>query len=151
MKADTPYDRNLIGVISTSPGVLMGSVDGTDQSDQRMLALAGRVPVKIDPDSPPIAVGDFLTSSTKHGLAMKATKPGYVVARALESWQPGGPDRIKAFIQLTYYMGDIDPWGNFRTLEVDTLKVNKTLEVGGVNVMDEINDLKRRLEALEKR
>lgn len=38
MKADTPYDQKLIGIISTNPGV-------------RMLALSGRVPVKIDPDS----------------------------------------------------------------------------------------------------
>lgn len=167
MKADTPYDKNLIGIISTKPGVLMGSVDGTDQSDQRMLALAGRVPVKIDPDSPAIAVGDFLTSSTKPGLAIKATRPGYVVARALEPWnsckgvtlpEQGdtlkncGAGRIEAFLQLTYSMGDIDPWGNFRSLEVDTLKVNKTLEVRGVNILDrlnkveeELNDLKRQL------
>ncbi|GEM_PF-6062712 len=153
-KSDTPYDRNLIGIISTNPGVLMGSIDGENKEDKRMLALSGRVPVKIDQDSPTIEVGDFLTSSTKPGFAMKATRPGYVVGRALENWTPlrqgfGGASRIEAFIQLTYYMGDIDPWGNFKTLEVDTLKVNKTLEVGGVNVMDEINDLKRRLDALE--
>ncbi len=151
MKADKPYDAKLIGIISTNPGVLMGSIDGENKEDKRMLALAGRVPVKIDPDSPPIETGDFLTSSSKPGLAEKATKPGYVVGRALESWQPGGADRIEAFLQLTYYLGDIDPWGNFRTLEVDTLKVNKTLEVGGVNVLDEINNLKKRLEILENR
>ena len=164
-KADKPYDRNLIGIISTNPGVLMGSIDGENKENKRMLALAGRVPVKIDPDSEPIAVGDFLTSSTKPGLAMKATRAGYTVGRALESWnsckgvtlpEQGdtlrncGPDRIEAFLSLTYYMGDIDPFGNFRTLEVDSLKT-KTLEVGGVDVMNEINDLKRRLEVLERK
>lgn len=156
-KADKPYDQKLIGIISTNPGLLLGSIDGdSGKENKRMLALAGRVPVKIDPDSAAFDAGDFLTSSTKPGYAMKATRPGYVVGRALESWscqlsavscQP----TIDAFLQLTYYMGDIDPFGNLRTLEVDTLKVNKTLEVGGVNVLDEINNLKKRLEVLENK
>ena len=83
-KADKPYDRETRGIISTNPGVLMGSIDGENKEDKRMLALSGRVPVKIDPDSPPIEVGDFLTSSDKPGLAMKATKAGYTVGKALE-------------------------------------------------------------------
>ncbi len=170
-KADKPYDPKLIGIISTSPGVLMGSIDGENKEDKRMLALAGKVPVKIDPDSPAIEVGDFLTSSTKPGLATKATHPGYIVARALESWtscahlasssgahQGCGAPTIEAFISLTYYMGDIDAFGNFRTLEVDTLKVNNTLKVGGVNILDrlnkqqdEINELRDRIQRLESR
>ncbi|MBI5620934.1 hypothetical protein HY949_04085 [Candidatus Gottesmanbacteria bacterium] len=180
-KADRAYDGKLIGIISTNPGVLMGSIDGEGKEDKRMLALSGRVPVKIDPDSPPIAVGDFLTSSSRPGLAAKATRPGYVVGRALEAWTPKSEirnpksetnsndqnsnvqnvsnfdirasnfDTIEAFLQLTYYMGDIDPWGNFRALEVDTLKVNKTLEVGGVNVMDRITKLEEEIRDLKGR
>ena len=39
-KATKPYDSKLIGIISTNPGVLMGSIDGeTDKADKRMLAL----------------------------------------------------------------------------------------------------------------
>ena len=162
-KAEKAYDRKLIGIISTNPGVIMGSVDGdTGKQDKRMLALSGRVPVKIDPDSEPINIGDFLTSSTKPGLAMKATKAGYVVGRALENWKPKGPSNIEAFVSLSYYMGDLTEKGDLRTLTADTIKANtvstKTLDVGGVDVLDrmnkqqnEIDDLKRRLENVEKR
>ncbi|MBI3343171.1 hypothetical protein HY032_03365, partial [Candidatus Gottesmanbacteria bacterium] len=153
-KATTPYDRNLIGVISTKPGVLMGSDDyDIAKGGKRMLALSGRVPVKIDPDSPAIAIGDFLTSSDKPGLARKATRPGYVVARALEEWKPCssvipdlirdpayttldsrvrgndncGVDRIEAFISLTYYVGDIDPNGRLVVKTFDTLTVTDSI------------------------
>ncbi len=177
MKAEKAYDSKLIGIISTSPGVLMGSIDGdSGKEDKRMLALSGRVPVKIDPDSPPIEVGDFLTSSSKPGLAMKATKAGYTVGKALESWKPGGPDRIEAFLQLTYYLGDIDERGNFTNLTVETLTADtvmaktvkadtlesmrlsvQSLFVKGLNVWErltkyqkDIDDLKERVRKLEQ-
>ena len=48
MKANKPYDSKLLGIISTNPGVVLGSIDGdTGKKDKRMLALSGRVPVKI--------------------------------------------------------------------------------------------------------
>lgn len=177
-KARHPYDPNIIGIISTNPGVIMGSIDGdTGKKDKRMLALSGRVPVKIDPESPPIAVGDFLTSSTKPGFAMKANKQGYVVGRALEAWDcrstrteqipTNGTNRgcqptIEAFLSLSYYMGELTEKGDLRTFMADTIKANtvstKSLDVGGVDVLDrlnkqqtEIDNLKRRLEAVEKR
>ena len=66
---------------------------------ERPLVLTGRVPVKIDPESGPIAPGDYLTSSGKPGLAMKAEKPGRVLGIALEAWGlTGSSDRVLAFI-----------------------------------------------------
>lgn len=129
MKADKPYDSNLIGIISTKPGVLMGYDDlDPARGEKRMLALAGRVPVKIDPDSPAIAIGDFLTSSDKPGLARKATRPGYVIARALETWNPVDKTAtIEAFMQLAYYVGDIDPTGRLVVNTFDTLTVTNRI------------------------
>ena len=153
-KATKAYDSKLIGIISTSPGLLMGSIDGdTGKKDKRMLALAGRVPVKIDPDSDPIEVGDFLTSSDTQGLAKKATRSGYVVGRALESWkscanqapesgahQGCGAPAIEAFISLSYYMGDVDEHGDLQTFIVNSLKgefsENRYASCNEVNVMD---------------
>ena len=128
LKSNKEYDSKLVGVISTNPGVVLGSIDGENKQDKRMLALAGRVPVKIDPDSEPIEVGDFLTSSTKPGLAMKATKAGYTVGKALEAWKPCNEnfdienslkiencklkiDQILAFVHLGYYMGEMTEEG----------------------------------------
>ena len=106
LKSNKSYDSKLVGVISTNPGVVLGSIDGdTGKSDKRQLALAGRVPVKIDPESEPIEVGDFLTSSIKPGFAKKATESGYVIGKALEKWTPStgsGPSAIEVFINLIY-------------------------------------------------
>ncbi|PWU22814.1 hypothetical protein C5B42_05015, partial [Candidatus Cerribacteria bacterium 'Amazon FNV 2010 28 9'] len=106
-KADKPYDSGIIGIISTSPGIVLGSLDASGGGDQRQLALSGRVPVKIDPSSPPINVGDYLTASTLPGYARKATQAGYTIAKALEAWTPtSGEDRIDAFVNLSYYEPD---------------------------------------------
>lgn len=118
LKADKPYDQKLLGIISTSPGVTLGSIDGaTGQQDSRALALSGRVPVKIAPDSAPILIGDFLTSSDTHpGMAMKATKTGYTVAKALESWDSStSSGQIEAFVSLGYYLGPMTADGYINT------------------------------------
>ncbi len=109
-KADKPYDSKLLGIISTNPGVVLGSIDGdTGKADKRMLSLSGRMPVKIAPDSQDIDIGDFLTSSDSHpGMAMKATRAGYTIGKALESWQSGGPAMIEVFVNLGYNMGPIE-------------------------------------------
>lgn len=124
-KSQRAYDTMMLGVVSTKPAQLMGSATGGGIPVP--VALSGRVPVKIAPDSAPIASGDFLTSSNIQGRAMKATKAGPVVARALEFWscaasarehlpgessshlEGGGiaeascTDRIEAFIHLGSY------------------------------------------------
>jgi hypothetical protein len=107
-KASQPYDPRLLGIISTNPGLVLGSVDGASgQADSRQVALTGRVPVKIDPDSAPILIGDFLTASSKPGYAMKATQAGYTVGKALESWMPNsGQSTIDVFVNLGYYDPD---------------------------------------------
>jgi excisionase family DNA binding protein len=114
-KTDKQYDSRLLGVISTNPGVVLGSFDSTtNQFDSRQVALAGRVPVKIDPESEPIAIGDFLTSSEKPGYAKKATQSGYTIGKALERWDKD-QDRIEVFVNLGYYMGSITDDGFIST------------------------------------
>jgi len=52
------------------------------------VALAGRVPVKISSLSKPVAIGDPMAVSVEPGKTAKATKAGFIVGRALESWTP---------------------------------------------------------------
>jgi hypothetical protein len=40
-------------------------------------------------------------------MATKVTQKGYTVAKALEDWQPGGPDTIESFVHLGYYYQDM--------------------------------------------
>ena len=95
-------------MISANPGTLLNAPESAVFSDQRSgvherpLVLTGRVPVKIDPQSEPIAVGDYLTSSAKPGLAMKATRAGQVIGIALESFNPDEPKtKVLCFINPT--------------------------------------------------
>jgi hypothetical protein len=83
------YDFSAAGVISSKPGLLLG----TDSDGKARLALAGRVPCKVDAGYGAVAVGDLLTTSATPGHAMKAdpgkTVPGCVIGKALEPLAQG--------------------------------------------------------------
>jgi len=86
VKSSIPYDPHTLGVISTKPGITLGSNDSLFQGDQRPVALKGRVPVKVSTVNGDINVGDALTSSTIAGVAAKATKAGQIIGKALEGF-----------------------------------------------------------------
>src|SRR5262249_45089073 len=91
-KAVIPYDPDLVGVVSTSPGlvfdhgetIMAGDPADLVTADKTVVGIVGRLPVKVTTENGPIAVGDALTSSTIPGAAMRATKSGMIVGRALE-------------------------------------------------------------------
>jgi hypothetical protein len=99
-KPEGSADRRMIGIISTRAGLELG----IPREDRRLVGLAGRVPVKIAPDSAPIQAGDLLTSSgTYPGMAQKLTQPGFAVAKALEGWDPdSGITKIDAFLAVSW-------------------------------------------------
>ena len=133
-KTEVAYDSKLVGVISTAPGITLGSKDSNGQADQRALALKGRVPVKIDPDSEPISIGDFLTSSSRPGYAKKATEPGYVIGKALEYWNKNlNKSRISTFVDLGYYYG-----GNSTSQEALALANNIGLSISGYDIPSKV-------------
>ena len=95
-KATGQYSRRVAGIISTSPGVILGNdVDdpmGEWDDNRPVLAIAGRVPVKTSTENGPIAVGDLLVSSSIPGVAMKgapAVSIGAVVGKAMEPLESG--------------------------------------------------------------
>lgn len=89
-----PYDAALSGVVSTRPGFILGT--GGDAS----VALVGRVPVKVTVSQGAIRAGDALTSSAVPGVAMKATRAGRIIGRALESTEADG--LIEVYLQPGY-------------------------------------------------
>jgi len=95
-KASGPYSRRVAGIISTSPGVILGNdvdPERDEWNDNRpVLAIAGRVPVKVSTENGPIVVGDLLVSSSVPGIAMKGdprSSIGAVVGKAMESLDTG--------------------------------------------------------------
>ncbi len=118
-KSTGAKDETIIGVVSTTPGLLLG-IDGSDvvlggEANQYSatadpkhpaVALSGKVPVKVSTENGPIKAGDYLTSSTTAGVAMKATKAGSVIGKALEGYSGQATGNSKTDIgTITVFMG----------------------------------------------
>jgi len=96
-KTRSSYSTSVAGIISTSPGVVLGNnfdAQADRWEDNRpMLALAGRVPVKVTAENGPIGIGDLLVSSSKPGYAMRcsdrAACVGATIGKALEPLEEG--------------------------------------------------------------
>jgi len=77
------------------------------------VALAGRVPVKFSSENGLVEPGDPLTSASTTGFAMKATKPGFIIGRAIQSftWPDDTPTStiatgtVMMTVQPGYYFG----------------------------------------------
>jgi hypothetical protein len=100
-KSTKSYDQNVLGIISTQPGVLIGKVE-KEGTNAYPVALSGRVPVKVTAQNGKIEVGDYLTSSEIPGVAMKATSDGMIIGQALSSFEGEGIGQIVVFIKNTY-------------------------------------------------
>ena len=98
------YQDTIMGVVSTAPAVAYGDEIFAPHENPRPIALAGRVPVKVSNENGVIEPGDFLTSSSTPGVAMKATKAGPVIGQALESFS-GGSGKIEVFVKASNYSG----------------------------------------------
>jgi len=61
------------------------------------------VPIFISTENGEIKMGDYLTSSSLKGVAMKATEPGRVIGMALESYDGQGTGKIIVFVNPHWY------------------------------------------------
>jgi len=105
-KATEQYSRRVAGIISTSPGVILGNdaddVNGEWNDNRPVLAIAGRVPIKASAENGAIVIGDLLVSSSIPGVAMKgdpAISIGSVIGKAMEPLN-GGEGVIMAQVML---------------------------------------------------
>lgn len=102
-KSSVSYDDQAIGVISTAPGLILG--DSAGPGKKVYVALAGRVPVWVTTSNGPIKRGDWLTTSSIPGVAMKATKAGRVIGQAMTDYDGSGDGQVIMFIKNTSYNG----------------------------------------------
>ncbi len=114
-KAAGPYDTELVGVVSSTPGLVLGLNNGevqlggesstyaqTAPSDLPAVTLTGRVPVHVTNENGAIAPGDYLTSSSTPGYAMKATQAGMVIGKALATFD-GTSGTVLVLVGTQYY------------------------------------------------
>jgi hypothetical protein len=79
-KSTGAYQEGMLGVVSTAPGFIAGAFT----EDSYPIGLVGRVPVKVSTENGPVRAGDYLTSASIPGYAMKATYAGRVIGKAME-------------------------------------------------------------------
>jgi len=108
IKTAASYQNELLGIISSKPGITLNSDAVTDANHPYIypLALTGRVPVKINSSNGNIKTGDYITSSSVPGVGMKATKPGIIIGKALQDYSnidPSATEKIMVFVNLSYY------------------------------------------------
>jgi hypothetical protein len=94
----TAYDTHVAGIVSTSPGVFLGSKSSGGQIDA-LIAVSGRVPCRVDTTNGPIMEGDLLTTSSIPGFAMRAEpvnidgieiyRPGTILGKAMGTLESG--------------------------------------------------------------
>ena len=149
-KSAGSYESTLMGVYSEKPGMRLSQEDATINGGKAIpIALAGRVDVKVSTESGTIAKGDYITSSSTPGVAMKATRPGQVIGKALESLECPEPveglpqscqGKIEVFINVSFadpnnFLASLtlDDEGNLivPNLKVDKLAVSEELKVDG--------------------
>ena len=117
-KSTGAYDENVIGVISTLPGLVMndashfsadGKVQVGDNGQGKLvpIALAGRIPVYVSNENGEVKTGDYLTASSIPGVAMKATKSGLIIGQALNDANAidGDVSLVAVFVKNAYYNG----------------------------------------------
>lgn len=130
IRSSKPYQASVVGVISTQPHLIMGMELVTDKKTgaplpnvrAARLALSGRVPVNVCGENGAIKPGDYLTTSSIPGTAMKWTlldvnaakdfddlkkilaenekRRGAIIGKAVESFSGSGTSKIMVLISL---------------------------------------------------
>jgi hypothetical protein len=99
------YDPAVAGVVSSNPGVILGS----EGASKAKIATTGRVRVRVDASRHAIHIGDLLVTSDNPGVAMvsepldldgvKIHRPGTLIGKALEPLS-GGQGEILVLLSL---------------------------------------------------
>lgn len=84
-KSNSAYQKPM-GVVSTYPAVILGNKSGS--GNDVIVALAGKVPVKVTDINGPVKKGDSIVLSDISGIGMTQTKAGNTVAQAMGEFDP---------------------------------------------------------------
>jgi F0F1-type ATP synthase membrane subunit c/vacuolar-type H+-ATPase subunit K len=103
IKTNIPYDSQILGVVSSDAAIILNS---TSSENGVPVISTGTVYVLVSSLEGPIKKGDLVTSSTMPGVAVKATKEGYVLGSALEDYSNSDKkkiDKIAVSLDLHYF------------------------------------------------
>jgi len=81
----TEYDTKIVGVVQKKERI---TFQGPSVKNMYPIAGMGEVAVRVSGANGAIKKGDFVTTSAQPGVGMKATKSGYIIGTALQSFAP---------------------------------------------------------------
>ena len=119
-KSEGINDRGVLGIVSSKPAMVIGGTNGEGVSAVPV-ALSGRVPVKVITENGAIEAGDYLTSSSVPGVAMKSNGVGSVIGQAMSAYNAEGIGIVVAFVknfdlgeigETALLLGDVSPVAN---------------------------------------
>jgi hypothetical protein len=84
-------DPLMFGVVTLEPALYLYDKAATDEFP---VINSGKVYVRVSTEAGPINEGDFVTSSTRPGVGVKAVTNGYVLGTAQESYTQANPEQI---------------------------------------------------------
>ncbi len=124
VKSSQAYQGPVVGIVSNNYGDFTSAGYNISPQDNPMpVALVGRVPVKVVAEGGSIIAGDYLTTSSTPGAAMKATKVGRVIGMALEDWD-GLSATVMVQVNNSWSMGDVLGTDGTSTLVTDNVIVS---------------------------
>lgn len=82
--ASSPYDAKVQGVIVTNPAIYFRS--SADDGKKYTYINEGDVFVRVSTVNGPIRRGDVISTSSKPGIGMKATKSGYIIGTSQDDY-----------------------------------------------------------------
>ena len=97
-KSQIVYDSKMVGIVSQYAEDANAANGYKKSDDYHAVAVAGRVPVNVSTENGPIVQGDFLTSSSIPGVAMKASKSGEVIGTATQAYDNPDPTAIGSIV-----------------------------------------------------
>jgi hypothetical protein len=120
-KSSRAYQEEIAGIVTETAGLLAGGGDSDISFDPKgkstnrvIIALAGRVPVKVSLENGAIKQGDYITASSKPGVGMKQNEPGPTIGRAMEVFDEqsvkdqDGVGSVLVFVESGFSLGSGD-------------------------------------------
>lgn len=126
LRSTSAYQTNVMGAVSTQPGVLLGFEDAGYH-----IALTGRVPLFVTDENGAINAGDPIVASSTSGAGMKATEPGMIVGYALEDYSGVGTGSISIFVNPGFYAGNVIGTDGSSTQIADDVEITGSLALRG--------------------
>lgn len=125
------YDTAMMGVSTTQAAIELTSVDGLPPDTYPVIS-TGITNVRVSTENGPIQIGDFLTSSSKPGVAMKADKSGFILGVAQSNYDGTEEGVVPVLLTIKFAFSKESP-----VAEKIRVQLSDLLKLSGLTILDD--------------